>query len=343
MSTLQRNHIYQGNALDVLKTLPDESAHSCITSVPYWNLRSYGCGALEVGREATPEEYIDNLVFVFREVRRVLHKSGTLWLNIGDTYAGGGRGGNPADSEFRKQATNAGSLIERSIMPTNCKPKDLIGIPWMLAFALRKDGWYLRLDIIWNKVNSMPESVTDRCTKSHEYIFLLSKSEQYYFDNDAIAEPCESPPQTRDRNAEGYNPALGNGKDKFSPGMRTYGANGMRNKRSVWSVSTKPYSGAHFATYPVELILPCIQAGTSEAGCCPECFTPWVKDDDDIFHPACKCKDQEAIPCCVLDPFFGSGTTGVAAQLLQRAWVGIELNPEYVKLAQDRIGVSLFA
>lgn len=327
--------ILQGDALSVLKTLDDESINCCVTSPPYYNLRDYGVDG-QIGLEETPEEYIQKLVEIFREVRRVLKKDGTLWVNIADSYAGSGKGrvkGGVAKREtFGKvQSGNAGSIngILKKTVPDNCKPKDLIGIPWMLAFALRADGWYLRQDIIWAKPNPMPESVKDRCTKSHEYIFMFSKSPRYYFDGEAIAEPTAESTNKRmaqdiSKQAGSFTPSKSNGKmkavapryggkkytetpDKF---YRTKSANAYdyrpkRNKRDVWTITTKPYKGAHFATFPPDLIEPCILAGCPENG-------------------------------IVLDPFAGSGTTGMVAKKHRRNFVLIELNEEYVKLCEDR-------
>jgi DNA modification methylase len=269
------------------------------------------CGAVredrQLGLEETPEEYIKAMVEVFRCVWDVLEDDGTLWLNIGDSY-------------YNYRPGKGQALVQQSVsnniqdLPQVCarrgnkleglKEKDLIGIPWMLAFALRADGWYLRQDIIWHKPNPMPESVGDRCTKSHEYIFLLSKSRKYHFDHEAIKEPLKGEPETRDKNAEGYQADYAKG-ERFSKGERVFGADGMANKRSVWSVPVKPYSGAHFAVFPSELIEPCILAGAPLGG-------------------------------IVLDPFMGSGTTAQVAQDLGRQYIGCELNPEYGKLQKKR-------
>jgi DNA modification methylase len=271
--------ILVGDCREMLSRLPNGSVNTCVTSPPYFGLRDYGVQG-QLGLEQTPEEYIAEMVLVFRDVWRVLRDDGTLWLNLGDSYAGSGKGrwGDGNSYATGKQATSKGTTegkLVKAITP-NCKPKDLIGIPWMLAFALRSDGWYLRQDIIWHKPNPMPESVKDRCTKSHEYIFLLSKSDRYYFDFDAIKE-C---------GVDGFN---------------------YRNRRSVWTVTPKPFKGAHFATFPVDLITPCILAGSPEGG-------------------------------TILDPFGGSGTTGVAARATGRNAVLIELNPTYADIASQRIG-----
>ena len=270
------------------------------------------CGAVredkQLGLEETPEDYIKSMVEVFRCVWDVLEDDGTLWLNIGDSY-------------YNYRPGKGQALVKQSVansnqdLPQTCarrgnkldglKEKDLIGIPWMLAFALRADGWYLRQDIIWQKPNPMPESVQDRCTKSHEYIFLMSKSPKYYYDHDAIKEPLKGEPQTRDKNAEGYQADYAHG-DRFSKGERVFGADGMANKRSVWSVPVKPYAGAHFAVFPTDLIEPCILAGAPAGG-------------------------------VVLDPFMGSGTTAQVAQDLGRKYLGCELNPAYQPLQNKRL------
>jgi DNA modification methylase len=267
------------------------------------------CGAVrvdtQIGLEATPDEYIAKLVAVFREVRRVLKDDGTLWVNIGDSYAGGnGNGG--VGPKSNKQTTNCGSYHGTKIGMGDAKPKDLLGIPWMLAFALRADGWYLRSDIIWSKPNPMPESITDRCTKSHEYIFMLSKSAKYYYDAEAIKEVSvdshmdnikvrvdDALINSCDNGYDGHRTRMG----LRTPGKQTHPS--TRNKRDVWTVSTKPYSGAHFATFPRDLILPCIMAGSKPG---------------DI----------------VLDPFGGAGTTAKTAQELGREYITIELSQKYV-------------
>lgn len=368
----------QGNCLDILPTLEAQSVQCCVTSPPYWGLRDYGtatweggesgcghvamekpptigssstlgypsdggprritegnqyhnaykaqyrdqcakCGARrrdsQLGLEATPEEYVANMVKVFREVWRVLRDDGTLWVNIGDSYAS-----NPA-SGGKQSALMTGGEHKRTPQangyqrPLGLKPKDLCGIPWRLAFALQADGWYLRSDIIWSKPNPMPESVTDRPTKAHEYIFLLTKSATYFYDADAIREAAI--PQDRMGVAVGY--ATPKHRRLFEQGIRVSGApkntlNGSsgdsRNRRTVWTVATQPYSEAHFATFPEDLIKPCIMAGSR------------VSDT-------------------VLDPFAGSGTTGLVATELGRKSVLIELNPAYVAMINDRTNVTI--
>jgi DNA modification methylase len=295
------NKIEFGDCREIMRKWASQGvkAQTCITSPPYYGLRDYGHEG-QIGLEETPEQYISAMVEVFRCVWDVLEDDGTLWLNIGDSYAGNNsRASNNGRAGF-------GNAREKVVNRTGegLKTKDLIGIPWMLAFALRADGWYLRQDIIWHKPNPIPESVQDRCTKSHEYIFLLSKSQKYHFDHIAIKEPLKGEPESRDKNAEGYQADYAKG-DRFSQGERVFGADGMANKRSVWSVPVKPYSGAHFAVFPSELIEPCILAGAPVGG-------------------------------IVLDPFMGSGTTAQVAQDLGRQYIGCELNPEYGKLQKKR-------
>jgi len=304
-------NIIQGDCREVLKTLPDGSVDCCVTSPPYFGLRSYGIGEEngEIGLEATPEAYVAKLVEVFREVRRVLRADGTLWLNLGDSYVSKPTGslGNftGAGQGFGSGHSHQKAALERPDKSGFGIPeKNLIGIPWRVAFALQADGWYLRQDIIWHKPNPMPESVTDRCTKSHEYIFLLSKSKKYYYDNEAIAEPSMQLGKTSIR--------FGGAKygDDPDPMYATKSGNeytdsGTRNKRDVWTVTTKPYKGAHFATFPPALIAPMILAG------CPVGGT-------------------------VLDPFGGSGTTGEVSESLGRNSILIELNPDYIELQKKR-------
>jgi len=305
--------ILQGDCLDSLKSLDDKSVHMCITSPPYYNLRDYGIDG-QIGLESTHEEYIDKLVNVFREVKRVLRDDGTFWLNIGDTYAAN-RSYQVSDSKHKSHDFGKSNA---SKVPIGLKRKDLIGIPWRLAFALQHDGWWLRQDIIWNKTNCLPESVTDRCVKSHEYIFLFSKSEKYFFDHYAIQEDAVTKPKSRNRNKEGYN------------------ENNKRNKRSVWSIPTKPFKGAHFAVFPSTLIEPCILAGTSEKGCCSLCGAP-LKRYIDSKKQTCNCKNTLFVPCTVLDPFAGSGTTGVVARKLKRKFILCELNGKYIEIINERL------
>lgn len=328
------NEIITGDALTVLQQLESNSINCCVTSPPYYGLRDYGAAG-QIGLEETPQEYIDRLVAVFREVRRVLRDDGTLWLNIGDSYAGSGKGrngdGRPCKGNSISRDTNTkfgGKLFLSSA--DEYKRKDLMGIPWRLAFALQADGWYLRQDIIWYKPNCMPESVKDRCTKSHEYIFLLSKSDKYFFDYEAIKEPAVGfnndlpagskgtlKPNARRRkgnsktfrgggvytNNQSFNNSASANRDSSGNKENT---TGLRNKRDVWSVSTRGYKEAHFATFPEQLIEPCVLAGCPVGG-------------------------------IVLDPFIGSGTTAVVALQHHRNYLGIELNSDYSKMAKKRI------
>jgi DNA modification methylase len=295
--------IINADVLAGLAELPDESVHMVCTSPPYYGLRCYGMDG-QIGLEATPEAFVARMVEVFREVRRVLRKDGTCWVNLGDTYAAGGLGAGSG-----KQLTNVGSNMPPRKAPDGLKPKDLIGIPWRVALALQADGWWLRSDIIWNKPNPMPESVTDRPTKSHEYLFLLTKSERYFYDAEAIKEPTlsldPSHPSFRPNSAA----IAANGRKEFANkhamSARNYDPAG-RNARSVWTIATAPFAEAHFATFPPELPARCIKAG------CPPGGT-------------------------VLDCFGGAGTTGLVADRLQRNAVLIELNPEYAAMASNRI------
>ncbi len=307
--------ILQGDCVESLNKLEDQSINTCITSPPYWGLRNYNDEEKQLGMEDTPEEFVDNLVNVFREVKRVLRDDGTLWLNLGDSYANQ-RSGEGADTMKNlnvnthgyknptKKQEKTNKNFNKTLNYGNLKPKNLVGMPWRVAFALQQDGWYLRQDIIWHKPNPMPESVRDRCTKAHEYIFLLSKKPKYYYDHEAIKEDAKYP--------QGPNSpqSIKKGKGEFGMdtrgGLSKIGANPKKNKRSVWKVSTKPFKGAHFATFPKDLIEPCVLAG------CPEGGT-------------------------VLDPFGGSGTTGIVAAQHNRNAVLLELNQEYIDLAKDRI------
>ena len=375
--------IYQGDCLEVLRTLPDESIHCCVTSPPYWGLRDYGCDG-QIGLESSPDDYVSKMVEVFREVKRVLRKDGTLWLNLGDSYAGSwgnyaptGQGGQrPKNTERWQREAYEGKADWRP--PTSnklegLKPKDLVGIPWMVAFALRADGWYLRQDIIWHKPNPMPESVKDRCTKAHEYVFLLTKSARYYYDNEAIKEKAVSGTDVgilrSKKQATCNHPSILK-RQKENIDSRTAG-DGNRNKRSVWTVATKPFKEAHFATFPPKLIEPCILAGTSPRAC-EICGAPWervverepmeikrsgrgvalgkygktaasgtmTKPATSVttgWQPTCTCQNEGKGRCIVLDPFAGAGTTLWVAEQLGVNSIGIELNPEYCEIIRHRM------
>ena len=312
------NIILNGDCIKELKLMPDAFINCCVTSPPYWGLRDYGHEG-QLGLESTPEEYVLKMVEIFREVKRVLKDSGILWLNLGDTYSAHKDCKSVSDSLRVGGRSESANIIEKGksnsrnskmLKSVGLKNKDLIGIPWMVAFALRADGWYLRQNIIWHKPNPMPESVTDRCTKSHEYIFLMSKSQKYYYDNEAIGIPIQQ--DTLLRYKRGWN---GDGDRGYPNGPQNHirkfmdPENNKRewsNKRSVWTVNTHSYSEAHFATFPEELIIPCIKAGCPEGG-------------------------------VVLDPFMGAGTTALVALKLNRKFIGIELNSEYCDMAENRI------
>lgn len=427
--------VLQGDWIERLRELPDESVQMCVTSPPYWGLRDYKVAG-QLGLEKTPEEYVSKLVSGFREVKRVIRIDGSLFLNLGDCYARNpGKGEkfrNGKDHRYTKEVRDNPDKLCGTDIPSGMKAKDLVGIPWMAAFALRADGWWLREDIIWAKRNCMPESVTDRCTRSHEYMFHLTKAANYYHDHEAIKEPCiydVDGTGTEARKARavgnkllptdkvngirpgGYKNSVNfDGKNKGAEKQRGHsrrhdGFNGrwdeaeaneqitgMRNKRDVWTVATANYPEAHFATFPPDLIKPCILAGTSAKGCCPKCGAPWERvvenGEANLAHqqacggdayghyfgqatkdfkaskaqdasatkarilagmvekktvgwqPTCKCGGAETVPCTVLDPFGGSGTTGQVALDLGRKAVLIELNPEYIDLIRDRCNVT---
>jgi len=298
------NKVIHGDCLDVMREMPDKSINCCVTSPPYWGLRNYGVDG-QLGLEKTPGEYVEKMVVIFREVKRILREDGTLWLNLGDSYATrlAGHGGFGKWTTGGDPAPPSGtvSTLKRSRKEIKTKPKNLVGIPWRVAFALQADGWYLRSDIIWSKPNPMPESVTDRPTKSHEYIFLLSKSRKYYYDAEAIREEIKYSRDPGMHGASNYSNGKRNPENRRGSFKELKGA----NKRSVWTIATQPYAEAHFATFPEKLIEPCILAGCPEGG-------------------------------IIIDPFIGSGTTAKVAQEMKRDFIGIELNGKYIPLIEKR-------
>lgn len=401
---------YQSDAAwsDMKDNEPED--FTIVSSPPYYALRDYGVVG-QLGLEKTPEEFIANMVKVFREAWRVLRDDGTLWVNIGDSYAStGGKSRTNSINTHRGGGPDTKNIQRDRKPPSNLKNKDLIGIPWMLALALRADGWYLRQDIIWSKPNPMPESISDRCTKAHEYIFLLSKRGKYYFDPIAISEPCSASTHARisqdvakqkgsARAAAKINgPMKAVSRKLAAPGSGTKNNSSFdaamsllsttRNKRSVWTITTQSFSEAHFATFPTKLPMECIKAGTSEYGCCSECGAPYsrILEASDRYaeilgtgyhdhsqdaalgnaqnrgrnmqhkmrdagmytaeyvtkgwSKACKCEGS-IVPCRVLDPFMGAGTTALAARLLSRNYSGLELNPEYIVISEKRLSNEL--
>jgi DNA modification methylase len=359
--------ILVGDCRDRLRELAKASVHCVVTSPPYFFLRDYGVDG-QLGLESTPDDYASELVDVFREVRRVLRDDGTVWLNLGDGFAGNGG------------ASRWGHL----------KPKDLLGMPWRVAFALQANGWYLRSDIVWAKKNPMPESVRDRPTRGHEFVFLLTKNRRYFYDAEAVREPFAAATIKRIAQAT-FESQTGGAKDGLNPNRSARRAlvnlkgramapqledrprkTTGRNLRSVWHLGSEPFKGAHFATFPTRLVEPCIKAGTSEAGCCPGCGAPWRRvterestvgaargiNDSQFranvhgqpqrgnihvtvattgWRPSCECADHEPVPCTVLDPFAGAGTTGLVADRLGRDALLIEINPQYAEMAAARI------
>lgn len=369
-----------GDAQERLADIADQSVHCCVTSPPYWGLRDYGVQG-QLGLEKTPQEYVERLVEVFAEIRRTLRPEGTCWLNLGDSYASdvkgsGGQGKSGLLRDGRREAqrlrTADQSIEHQKMKPWRCthglKPKDLVGVPWRVALALQADGWWLRSDVVWAKPNPMPESVTDRPTRAHEYVFLLTKSATYFYDAEAVKETSVaghgSGQTARKQNHQ-------QDRSHFGTGI-PWQDQATRNLRSVWTIASQPYSGAHFACFPERLVEPCILAGTSECGCCPECEAPWkrvversgetsrdrlgqrgsaayngaygrtqglhhrgahgsnLRPSTVIGWQAGCAHYREPEPCTVLDPFAGSGTTLAVARRLGRKAVGIELQPDYI-------------
>jgi DNA modification methylase len=373
--------IIHADVIDGLAQIPDQTVQCVVTSPPYWGLRDYGVEG-QIGLEKTPEEFITKMVEVFREVRRVLRDDGTCWLNLGDSYAadrggscqpaetlaGGIHGHSEYDDALRGRLRE-GKQSHRDAPAIGLKHKDMVGIPWRVAFALQSDGWYLRSDIIWSKPNPMPESVTDRPTKSHEYIFLLTKKARYYYDADAVREPGTRYEWNTQKFKDGDITCHRHSTQGKEVGDSTAG----RNRRTVWEIATQPFPGSHFATFPEALVEPCIKAGTSERGCCSVCGAPWVRVVDHDFvgdntgkrpdslvrpgtlcrppsgalykgkttgwQPSCSC-NADTVPCVVLDPFGGSGTVGKVARDLKRKAILIELNAEYIKIARERLRLN---
>lgn len=363
MKIVKDNYLLlEGNCKEALKSFDENSIHCCVTSPPYFGLRDYEASG-QIGLNSTVEEYVQDLVEAFREVKRVLRNDGTLWLNLGDSYSSSTAasqktkdyylGSNQISEEQKSCITKSGRINKTKA--SGLKEKDLLGIPWRVAFALQKDGWWLRQDIIWSKPNPMPESVLDRCTKSHEYIFLLSKKAKYYFDNESIKEPAIH------ANSKKISVKKGGFVSKGEPLGRQLpfvSIKEMKNKRSVWSVNSQPFKGAHFATFPENLILPCIRAGTSEYGCCSKCGSPWRRiknnksksenldpyllsnqksENAQSWQSTCKCQGSQVIPCTILDPFSGAATTGVVALKNKRKFIGIDINPKYIEISEQRI------
>lgn len=366
------NRIIVGDALETLRELPDGFVHCVVTSPPYWSLRDYGVEG-QLGLEPTIGEHVENMVEVFREVRRVLHPSGTLWLNYGDSYASD-------HSQGPRQHDGFNDRIDEDRpgrpAPGGLKPKDLVGMPWRVAFALQADGWWLRSDIIWSKRNPMPSSVMDRPTPAHEYVFLLTRSHRYYFDWFAIRERATTPAGTLGAKASAERAS----EERVNSRPAEYAVyDGWRRKRDVWTTTTNRFKGAHSATFPEDLIRPCVLAGSSSRGACPNCGSPWQRvvettytpggaggsagsrgngtegmvrmgknkgadpermvrrDRTTGWVPGCDCDAGEPIPSVILDPFMGFGTTAVVAANNGRDWVGVELNPKYASMAGNRI------
>ena len=430
-----KHKIIFADVIDGLRSLPDQCIQCVVTSPPYYNMRDYNVDG-QIGLESSPEEYVNKIVEVFREVRRVLRDDGSVWLNLGDSYAGGSK---KLTKDLQQRINSDGDVIENDRQTTfksvlNClKVKDLIGIPWGVAFALRTDGWYLRSAIIWNKTNGMPEAVTDRPTSSYDHIFLLSKKAQYFYDQEAVREPqtgnacsmrTRANPKTVNRSGKHGNIRAN---ESFIKSISQYTEiPGGRNLRNIWAIPTQPVSELHFATFPQALVEPCVKAGTSERGCCPQCGAPWRRitekgepledwkkecgaDSKGEYHgtskkhknlmekgqkihsmhikaaqnkqdllgkrtytgfnqrwktsqqnasdvkrrildgmrqktytwqPTCACEIKEVVPCTVLDPFLGSGTTMLVARDLNRSCVGIELNPEYNSIIRKRLRMN---
>lgn len=390
-------HVECCDVLAGLRAMPGGEVQTVITSPPYWGLRNYGVDG-QLGLEPSIAEYLAKMVEVFREVRRVLRPDGTLWLNLGDSYMGSGRGpqgqGGSLLQSYWSDDEHRDGLPLRGQCSDGLKPKDLCMVPFRLAIALQMDGWWVRAPIIWDKPNPMPESVYDRPTTSHEYVFLCAPSARYFYDAEAVRGPVTGTANARGNGVNpkakvpmGWDTGPGSHRDltgryprskqneSFSGSVTELGTS--RNLRTVWRIATEAYHGAHFATFPTELVRPCILAGTSERGCCPTCGAPWRRIverqrllDGDLpvtgkfsgpkeprrmpangishmrystetsttgWEPSCKCPEHEPMPCLVLDPFSGTSTVGVVAQRLGRRYIGLELNPDFVGMGRERI------
>lgn len=339
--------IHIGDCLSVLKTIPSDSVHCCITSPPYWGLRAYGTEG-HIGLEHDMREHIRVLVDVFREVRRVLRPDGTLWLNYGDSYAGSSMAGDFSKSTLRGSTPNNRKgqdirVFRESPAISGLRSKNLLMLPARIALALQEEGWWIRSEIVWAKGVSfcpaysgsvMPDSCTDRPTCAHEKIFLLTKSAKYFYNSEAVREKAVSSPQSpgNRRNNGRLTSSMGHVEEP----ERNWAMSGTRNLRNVWTINTRPCKVEHFAAYPEQLVEPCIRAGTSAAGCCPACGSPrtWGAVG---WSPTCLCGIEYTVPCVVLDPFMGSGTTGAVAVREGRSFIGVELNPAYVDMAVARI------
>jgi DNA modification methylase len=330
--------LYAGDCRAVLAGMADESVSCVVTSPPYWGCRDYGAEG-QIGSEPTPEAYVAELVRVFDEVRRVLHRRGTLWLVVGDAFAHPGKGAS-GDAARRQKGTGKrlyGDQANRRDFG-GYKRKDLLGLPWLLAFALREAGWWLRADIVWAKTNPVPEPVTDRPVRSHEYVFLLAKSERYFYDHVAVREPMKTDPETYVRSSRSSLAGV-----RTQAAGRPYRSRSFarvppgRNLRDVWSIATVGQSSAHTAVFPPQLVRLAIRAGTSERGICPECGAPWRRDrkDEAVWLPSCR-HEAEPVPAIVLDPFAGTGTTCVVAEQLGRRSIGIDIRADYLAEAIRR-------
>ncbi|TGK41252.1 DNA-methyltransferase [Leptospira andrefontaineae] len=341
-----QNQVIAGDALKVLEKLPSNSIHTVITSPPYFNLRDYGMKG-QIGNEKSLEEYIEKIVSVFREIQRVLRDDGTIWINLGDSYNSSWRS-KKNTFESWERAKEFGTRIREPSKLTkaprvsNLKRKNLLGVPWRIALALQEDGWILRQDIIWHKPSTKPNPVQDRCVTNHEYIFLLSKNPIYFYDLEAVKEPAVSAdpnhPSFRPKSLAAKRSRIKSANTKYQTNFKTVLE--TRNKRSVWTVTTKRFKEAHFATFPIDLIEPCVRASTSEKGVCSKCGAPYIRKkrklDEWLWKRGCTHK-APIKPALILDPFGGAGTTALASKKHGRDYLLIELNPKYARMARRRI------